>query len=177
MLTAVTLIYFVFFFDKSNSATIAHFTFIETVSYLIPMILGGLAKEEKYIKNKVASLLLIVLTFSAYVYQSFRPFSGYLTILQPLIGLLFAYGLGCFLLSIDDKLPDLRLVRFISDVTLECYLVQFISRSAFTGIGFPTNIVFHVICTIAAAYCLHWVSDLILRRLFRKPRKDAAKDT
>ena len=52
----------------------------------------------------------------------------------------------------------------VSSVTLECYIVQFVSRSAFLSTGFPTNIVYHVICSVAAAYCLHWLAGIVIRK-------------
>lgn len=166
VLGLTVLLYFIFLFDKKKSP-IDHFSFIETVTYLIPMLLGGLAKEGKLIKNKLVCVGLVSITFAIYIYQSFRPFTGYLKILQPCIGLFFAYGLGCFLLLIEDKLKEMKLVNFIASVTLECYIVQFISRSAFTSTGFPTNIVYHAICSIAVAYCLHMISGLIVNKLSR----------
>ena len=160
------LLYFFFLFDKKKSP-IDHFSFIETMTYLIPMLLGGLAKEGKLIKNKLVSLGLVSITFVIYIYQSFRPFTGDLKILQPCIGLFFAYGLGCFFLLVEDKLKEMRLIDFIASVTLECYIVQFVSRSAFIMTGFPTNIIYHIICSIAVAYCLHFISDAVINRLLK----------
>lgn len=170
VLGVTVLLYFVFLFDKTKSP-IDHFTFIETVAYLIPMLLGGLAKEGKWIKNKLVCVGLVGITFVIYVYQSFRPFTGYLKILQPCIGLFFAYGLGCFFLSVEDKLKELKIVDFIASVTLECYIVQFVSRSAFITTGFPTNIVYHVICSVAVAYCLHWMSNVVINTIFHKTHR------
>lgn len=72
--------------------------------------------------------------------------------LQPCIDFFFAYDLG-------RKIADL-----VSSVTLECYIVQFVSRSAFLSTGFPTNIVYHVICSVAAAYCLYWLAGIVIRK-------------
>ena len=169
---SAALLYFVFLFDKTKSP-IEHFTFIETTAYLIPMLLGALAKRGKRIKNKLVCVVLVGLTFAAYIYQSFRPFSGYFKILQPCIGMFFAYGLGCFLLSMEDKLPKSSLAAFISSVTLECYIVQFVSKEAFVKIGFPTNIVYHVICSVAVACCLHRISDYVVKKALTKERAGA----
>lgn len=162
----VAFLYFIFIFDKSKSP-IDHFSFIETIAYLIPMLLGGYAKEGKRIKSKVICGGLMLFTFVLYVYQSFKPLTGCMKIFQPCIGLFFAYGLGCFFLSVEDKLSDLKIVDFIASVTLECYIVQFISKNAFVMIGFPTNIVYHVICSIAVAYCLHWASNNVVKKLYK----------
>ena len=164
-LTAIAILYYILIFDKVNGYILEHFTFIETISYLIPLLLGGMAKEGKWIRSKLISGILIVFSFALYVYQSFRGFPDFLKILQPCIGLFFAYALGCFFLSVEDKLPQIIIIEFISAVTLECYLVQFISLDAFTNTGFPTNIVYHVSCTLAVAYCLHWCSDIIVKRI------------
>lgn len=170
VLGMTVLLYFVFIFDKTKSP-IEHFSFIETVTYLIPMLLGGLAKEGKLIKNKLMCVGLVIITFVIYIYQSFRPFTGYLKVLQPCIGLFFAYGLGCFFLLVEDKLKEVKLVNLIASVTLECYIVQFVSRSAFISIGFPTNIIYHVICSVAVAYCLHFISNCIINQLGKKTKK------
>ena len=168
--SVVAVTYFVFFFDKKGSSVIEHFTLIETISYLIPMLLGGLAKEGKWIRNRFIGFSLVAVTFLAYVYQIYYPFTGYLKILQPCIGLLFSYGLGCVALSFEDKLPRLKIVEFISSITLESYLVQFVCLDAYKNIGFPTNIVFHVISTLAVAYCLHKVSSIIVKQLTFKDK-------
>ena len=165
ILTTCAILYYIFIFDKVNGYILEHFTFIETISYLIPMLLGGMAKEGKWIKSKSISGILIIITFALYVYQSFKGFPYQLKILQPCIGLFFSYALGSLLLSLEDKLPKIKIVEFVSAVTLECYLVQFISLDAFVNTGFPTNIVYHVICTLAAAYCLHWCSDIVVKRI------------
>lgn len=165
LLAVVAIAYYSFFFDYDGGYIIKHFTFIETVSYLIPMLLGGLAKEGKWIKNRLIGFSLIVITLSLYVYQRINPFTGYFKILQPCIGLLFSYGLGCIALSFEDKLPHSTQIEFISNVTLESYLVQFVSLAAFENIGFPTNILFHIISTIAVAFCLSKVSRAFVKRI------------
>jgi len=162
---AIALFYFVFWFDKEHEHILQHFTLIEMISYLIPMLLGGLAKRGKKINNKVICICMVVFAFSVYFYQSLRPFTGFLKILQPCIGISFAYGFACFFLLIEKKLPSVRLIDYISAITLDCYLVQFISLKAFTGIGFPTNIIYHVICSLATANCLHIVSDYIVTKI------------
>lgn len=168
--SAIVLLYFFFLFDKSKSP-IQHFSFIETVAYLIPMLLGGMAKEGRWIKRKSLSTVLVIVSFVIYVYQSFRPFSGYMKILQPCIGLFFAYGLGCYFLTIEERLHNSKTIDLIAAVSLESYIAQFISRKAFVNIGFPTNIIYHVICTIAVAYCLHYSADTLLLKMSAKNNK------
>ena len=169
-LLLAAILWFVFFFDKENGDVLRHFSVIESIFYLIPMLLGGMAKEGRRIQRKWISLVLVVVSLGLYAFQSFRPFTGWLKILQPMIGLLFAYGLGCLALSLENKLPSLRAVDFVASVTLECYLVQMISLHAFLNTPFPVNILYHVICSLAAAWCLHWVADKIVKLLTKKIR-------
>ena len=164
--TIITLIYYFAVYDYKNGFILQHFTFIETVSYLIPMLLGGMAKEGKWIKNNLTCLFIAVLSFGLYALQSIHEFEGVFKILQPCIGVFFAYGLCCYVINLENKLPESKIIDLISSVTLEGYIVQFISIQAFKTIGFPTNIIYHIITTIAVAWCLHYISEKIYKKIF-----------
>ena len=102
-----------------------------------------------------------VLSFMLYVIQSIRPLNGVFSILQLYIGMIFAISLCMLVIRNEEKLPNIKIVKIIASVTLESYLVQFISRDAYSAIGFPTNIIYHVISTIAVAFCLHYISGKV----------------
>ena len=63
LFSAILLLDFFFLFDKSKSPIDEHYTVFETTNYLISMLLGGLAREGKWLKNKVASLGMVSAAF------------------------------------------------------------------------------------------------------------------
>ena len=126
------------------------------------MLLGARAKK-KGILNKHASLVLALLCFGVYTYQSVFHFPKILGIFQLVIGVCFAYGLGCFLLGYEDKLKEIRLVRLISSVTLEAYIVHYIFIDVYAAAAFPTNLIYFVISLFGTAFCLQWAANKVLR--------------
>ncbi len=168
----VAIVWFILFFDMSLEPIDVHYTLFEFIIYLIPMLLGGMAKEGKWIRNKKVTFALAAVTFLIYMYNSFRPFTGDLKIIKPIAGLLFTYGVSCFVLSFEEVLPRVKIIDFIATLTLECYIVQYISRDAFLSIGFPTNVIYHAVCTIAMAYCLHKLSSFIVDKVTKQGKKN-----
>ncbi len=173
---AIQVIQYILFFDYNHISPLEHFCFPETTAYIIVMLTGAyFNKIMDYIcsnrkKITILASAVVVLSLAFYVYQSFRPLDGVLSIMQLYIGIVFSAALSIVLMSNENKLPELGIINLISSVTLESYLVQFISRTAFVSVPFPVGLIYHFICTIAVAYCLHTVSTFI-SDLFSKRKK------
>lgn len=60
----------------------------------------------------------------------------------------------------------LDVIRWLSEMTLEYYLVQRIVISVASGIGFPVSILFSVIGATACAFALHQLTGWLERCLF-----------
>lgn len=162
-ITAVLMImYFFTFYDYEHGNIYEHFTPLEMTSYFVVMCTGGWAKTAKKLPRIFVSLGIAFASFVLYAYQSIFHFPKVLSLLQLFIGIAFSFGLGCFFLRLENKLPKLEIVSLVSAVTLEVYICHRICIDAYAAIGFPTNIVFLYISAIAVGYCLHWVSSKII---------------
>ena len=175
-LLVIQLLQYFLFFDYEKLSPLQHFSFPETTAYAIVMLVGAYFSRimEHICKNRkkitVVSSIVVILTLVIYVYQSFRPFGSVWKILQIYVGIVFSVALSLIFLSNENKLSEIGIVNLVSSVTLESYLVQFISRDACKTLPFPVGLIYHVICTIAVAYCLHTVSTFVLG-LFKKRKK------
>ncbi len=163
--------YFFLAFDKSQDV-LAHFTVTETIPYIVMMILGGMAREGDFPKGQRILLAIAIAAFACYAVHTLRPFRGNLSFAPIAIGVAFTFGVSALLLRNEARLPDVKLITLISEVSLESYLVQFISREAFRHINTPACLIYHFICSIAVAYVLHVVTLYVLGRLglYRRTR-------
>ena len=87
-----------------------------------------------------------------------------LAVLEPL---LFPTALFTFMYSISD-LKDVSVIRFISSISLEMYIIQFIPIYIITG-DFNVKIPYYaypliVICDIFLAYLMHVFIEKLLRK-------------
>ena len=116
--------------------------------------------------------LAAIAAFACYAVHTLRPFRGNLSFAPIAIGVAFTFGVSALLLRNEARLPDVKLITLISEVSLESYLVQFISREAFRHINTPACLIYHFICSIAVAYVLHVVTLYVLGRLglYRRTR-------
>ena len=69
-----------------------------------------------------------------------------------------------------------KLIGVISACSLEMYYVQFAWIEVLKGIPFPVNLVLLFVSIIASAWALHWLSGIIMKRLFPGAQKGKEKD-
>lgn len=155
--TVVSFLYFYFLFDYENSDIYDHFTFLEMNSYFLVMLLGYGVYKHGPLKKSI-SIVISVLCFSLYMYQSVFGFPKVFSLYQLIIGIGFAYGISNLLIGVESKLKSISIITLISSVTLEAYIVHYICRDAFVSIGFPTNLLFFIVSVMEIGYCLHWLS-------------------
>ena len=138
------------------------------MSYFEIMLIGGLIRQYKenisqFSQYRVVFIVLMLVSFILYVYQVFRPFSEYLGIVQLFAGLVFSSSLASFIISYEGKMPKLKIIKIIGDLTLEIYLVQFMLIDAFLYYAFPLNIVLCLVSIVGTAYCIYYLSEKIKR--------------
>lgn len=162
VLVGIQLVYYFFVFDNSYAID-ADFRFIPMLSYLQIMIIGGIMRRnnDRVKRYRVISILVTVIAFLLYVYQVFRPFQRHLEIIQLYAGLMFSCGIACVVIGCEDKIPVVKIVSTIENLTLEIYLVQFMLIDAFRYYAFPLDIGLCVISIVATAYCLHFLVEKV----------------
>lgn len=162
----IQLLYYFFMFDFSYEID-GDFKFIPMMSYFEIMLIGGIIRQykETVSQYKVVSVVFMLVSFILYVYQVFRPFTGYLGIAQLFAGLVFSSSLAGFIISFEGKMPKLKIINVVGNLTLEVYLVQFLLIDAFLYYAFPLNIFLCLISIIATAYCTNYISEKIKKMI------------
>ena len=127
------------------------------------MLLGAMKKTGRGIRSKPVLTAIAVMSFGYYTFQSVTGLAGAITIIKPIAGMLFSYSIGSLLLELNDCLPICKMVSFASQVTLETYLVHYISIKAFMKNGFPTNILYAYISAFGTAYCLRLLAEKVAK--------------
>ncbi len=162
----IGLLFFYFVYDYNNRDIYEHFTFLEINSYYITMLLGAMVRNNMTKMRKwYVYIAGAVLSFGMYGYQSVFGFPKYLSIFQLTIGISFSYCIACFFVCIEEKLKHISIVDFISTVTLEAYIVHYFCIDAYAAIGFPTSWILFFISVIGIAYCIHFISENLSKKL------------
>jgi len=166
----VQLCYFFLVSNKQAGDVAKENTNLGIISYLIAMQIGGLLKTETFDIKPAVSLAIGVAMMVLYLLQRFLPISGALRILQWESCLVFAFFIGAFFISMEERLPRCKFIDLLASMTLEIYLVQWIAISAFSAVAFPTGMIYCLAAIFGTAYLLHLVSGFVIDLIY-KPQK------
>lgn len=176
-LLIIELLVYVFIYDKSTyhidtvREPMIRFLFFQA------MLLGAYFRiyKEKFINNNrviywVASLVLFIIYFtSKLAFVKFDNLSSYQILNQiVLFGLLY-FVFRCFA-GIDDLLEALpvkikAIISFISMITLEIYVVQYVIIPRLAFLVFPLNWFLITATIIVTAYLLHIISNIVIKSI------------
>ena len=180
----IEMIIYIFIYDKSHYH-------IDTVRepmirflFLQAMLLGAFfrQKNEEYSNNnKILNWIILVIFFIIYFasklfFVRVEEMSQYQIVNQIILFITLYYFLKCFA-GIDDKLNNLpnkikNIIKFLANITLEIYVVQYPIIPIFRNLPFPINWVTITTTIIILAYLLHLVSkkciDIIERKFFNE---------
>jgi peptidoglycan/LPS O-acetylase OafA/YrhL len=135
--------------------------------YFSSMLMGGLFKKyiEFYKKGKIVNILLLFVSLIVY-FGSKIAFSKIASIvfwqIANQISILFVlYFLFAVFIAMEDifkKVPKWlhKTIKFIADITLHIYLVQFVIIYALENLPFPINFVLTTLAILAAASALYF---------------------
>ena len=181
----VWIIIYIFFYDRSYyhidsvHEPMIRFLFMES------MLLGALFRDnDKKLRNnsnKVCSVItipfILIYFFSKLLFSKYQSISQFQFINQIIIFLLLVLVFR-FFCGIDHKLENMpkwirSVVEFLSSLTLEIYLVQYVLISAIKGLSFPFPINWILLTgsIIITAYILHISCKLlykVIESLFSK---------
>lgn len=122
----------------------------------------------KYVYIIIDILLLGLYFFSKTVFSKYENWVNLQVINQVIIFILLYFLLKTFS-SLDSKLVHMpalvkKIIRFISDITLEIYIVQYILIDIIRPLlQFPINWIILTGSIIISAYLLHTISDFIIK--------------
>ena len=180
----IEMIIYIFIYDKSHYH-------IDTVRepmirflFLQAMLLGAFfrQKNEEYSNsNKILNWISLVIFFIIYFasklfFVRVEEISQYQIVNQIILFITLYYFLKCFA-GIDDKLNNLpnkikNIIKFLANITLEIYVVQYPIIPIFRNLPFPINWIVITTTIIILAYLLHFVSkkliDIIERKFFNE---------
>lgn len=173
----IQLIIYIFLYDKS-------YYHIDTVRewmirflFFEAMLIGAYFRQNKeaYIdKNKtsnwiITGVLLCLYFGSKLIFTKIEALSYFQICNQYILIATLFYILKSFA-GIDSKLERLpkklkKIINFISEITLEIYLVQYVIIPRFANIVFPLNWLIITTCIILSAFLLHKVSALCINSI------------
>lgn len=139
------------------------------------MLLGAYFRKNngKYInKNKIMNWIIAVMLFALYFATKlavirYEELETYQVVNQVILILLLYYLLKCFagidnvLVALPDKLKSI--FNFISIITLEIYLVQYVIIPRLNIFLFPINWIIITATIIISAYILHIISGEVIK--------------
>lgn len=168
------ILLYVFLYDKSIyhidtvREPMIRFLFFES------MLLGAYFKVNGNIfmnKNKIGNWVVLSVLFigyfaSKFIFLKFEELNPYQIINQIILFALLYFMFRCFA-SIDIKLEGLPnkikyCIRFISKITLEIYVVQYVIIERLAFIIFPINWIVITITIIATAFILKFISLIMI---------------
>ncbi|WCM14580.1 acyltransferase family protein [Priestia filamentosa] len=175
----IELIIYIFIYDKSTyhidtvREPMIRFLFFQS------MLLGAyfrINKERFMDSNRIMNWVALLLTFIAYfgsklTFVKFDQLSDYQIINQViLIGLLYFVfksfaGIDTRLEKLPNKIKGI--IAFVSSITLEIYMVQYVIIPKFSTIVFPLNWIVITFVIVLSAYLLHVISQAIIKSIER----------
>lgn len=187
-LAFIHIIVYVLFYDKG-------YYHIDTVRepmirflFLQSMLLGAYFRKnyDRYEKNtKIIDWIKLVVFFIIYfasklAFSRIDSISNYQIINQIILFILLYYFMKCFA-GINKKLEKMpnkikKIIKFISEITLEIYLVQYVIIPIFANMIFPINWIIITTIIIISAYILHKVSGYIINLINTKILKIEEKN-
>lgn len=176
VISGLTLIYYVFFFDKSYYHVEEVRGLIYRTVLFLGMLLGAwLRQNDGALRNKLCKwhLLIVPVLFGVYLILGFvftkKPQLCHLQIINSVITVVLVYFILRLFAGLDsffEKLPLAlrRCIDFLAMLTLEIYLVQgeLIERIRLL-FGFPLNWVALTVSILLAAFVLHLLSEGIMK--------------
>lgn len=178
-LLIVELIVYIFLYDKSTyhidtvREPMIRFLFFQAI------LLGAYFRKykEKFMnKNKLLNWAALIILFVVYFASKlalvkFYGLSPYQIVNQVVLLLLLYFILRCFA-GIDGKLESLPVkikatINFISKITLEIYVVQYVIIQRLAFLAFPLNWVVITGTIIVVAVTLHVVGDKVIAGIER----------
>jgi peptidoglycan/LPS O-acetylase OafA/YrhL len=159
------IIYYLTCFDYNSGASVLDNKAIESSSFFISMLLGGYLRNDSKRegeKNSYVNLLLAVVCFAFYTFQSFIPLPGVTKIMQWFAGIGFVYFLTVFLISLEEKLIIKPVIKTLASVTLEIYFINYLVIDAYKTLPFPVGLAFCLISIVAIAYVLNKIFNCII---------------
>ena len=127
--------------------------------------------------SKKACTATVILTFGIYAVMSKFGYPKWCGIFLIYDGQIFTCFLMMLLLSLEEWLPENKIVTHLGKMTLEIYLVQYIIIDAYKTIAFPTGMLFAWISIVACAYCLNHISEKVQKaiEIVAKKRSERSK--
>lgn len=168
---AVVVVYFVVYFTcmdiHSFSVEGKDLSLFKWIYYFFIMLMGAYMRKKTYSHDKkfrffvlaaMAVVLWGALRVIFLIYPAFLP-SQFLTQFMVVI---FVYAMMRFGMAMETeakfrKLCQCRIVKMLSEITLEVYIVQMIVLPFCERLCFPVNIPVAYISVFAAAYVLHFI--------------------
>jgi len=140
--------------------------------YIESMLLGAFFRKnkERFERFSFSRLTLAVLSFAVYIVSKILVSKVQVLLSVQLLNqfvifitLFFTFSLFISLENVLKKIPDgvNNCVRYISNITLQIYIVQFVIIEHFEELMFPLNFVVVVLLILAAASALYYVEILI----------------
>ncbi len=173
----VWLSIYIFVYDKSYYHIDNVYEYIIRFLFFESMLLGAwFRKEDKKFRNtkhKVLLFLASVVTASVYfaskiLFVRFEKIA-FLQILNPIAIFITLFFVFAFFSSVDSKLEQLpkalkAIIKFLSDITLEIYVVQVPIIAFIKPIGhFPLNWLAITVSIVVSAWLLHEVCKLFYK--------------
>ena len=168
---AVVVVYFVVYFTcmdiHSFSVEGKDLSLFKWIYYFFIMLMGAYMRKKTYSHDKkirffvlaaMAVVLWGALRVIFLIYPAFLP----LQFLTQFMVVIFVYAMMRFGMSMETeakfrKLCQCHIVKMLSEITLEVYIVQMIVLPFCERLCFPVNIPVAYISVFAAAYVLHFI--------------------
>ena len=182
-LFGIQLVLYIFWYDKSTyhidtvREPMIRFLFFQA------MLLGAYFRinKEKFLnKNKLlnwffAFIVLIIYFITKLSFVKVEALSSYQIINQIVLFILLYFVMRSFS-GIDNKLEKLPnkikiLIRFIANITLEIYVVQYVIIPRLSFIIFPLNWITITLTIVLCAYILHKISNKVISVIDMKKTK------
>ncbi|WP_045518839.1 acyltransferase family protein [Neobacillus niacini] len=184
----IELLIYLFLYDKSTyhidtvREPMIRFLFFQS------MLLGAYFRinKDKFLnENRVINWITLTILFSLYfgsklAFANLEDLSEYQILNQVVLFALLYFVFKCFA-GIDNKLVALPLkiknvISFISIITLEIYLVQYVIIPRLTFLLFPLNWIAITTAIIISAYLLHIVSGRVIKGIEKFTKKATNKE-
>ena len=167
---AVSLTLAFFLMDYRSYGLYIHYNLFELLCFLTLMLLGASMREGLFPRKPFLLAGVTVASFSAYAIVSLCLAVPVKNLLLWYLAGLLVYSLSGFFLSIEEKLPEPLLIRIVSSITLEMYLLQFQIILWTQSMVFPFSFVVCVLSVLVSAWLLHELSSRISAPLVRRLR-------
>ncbi len=167
---AIHMVYSFTLFDYASYTLGNHFNVFEMIIYLELMVVGAMLRKHclrPLIQDKKGIIFLLacgafaVGSFVAFTLLGKESLHPAFNILRCYVAFAFCVSLAFIAIGLDNYLPKLRFVSFVSKVTLELYLVQFAIINAVTGLIFPTRLFLCLVCVLGSAYVVNSMSSFL----------------